>query len=179
MIKFLARDAEAGRIGTYQTSFTVPNLNREETQLPISTVVLGSQRVPLGDRAVQREEHDRRRDARAPARLRRAEADAQRDARVQHQSAICTSTCRPTSAAATTTQPLVAFVTFYRDDAKVFETQPLAIVDGLDPRVEGRAGALQHAARGLPPGRYDCQVTVLEPTGQKAAFWRAPVVIVP
>ena len=27
VIKFLARDAETGRIGTYQTSFTIPNLN--------------------------------------------------------------------------------------------------------------------------------------------------------
>jgi hypothetical protein len=31
----------------------------------------------------------------------------------------------------------------------------------------------------LRPGRYDCQVSVLEPTGQKIAFWRAPVVLVP
>jgi hypothetical protein len=31
----------------------------------------------------------------------------------------------------------------------------------------------------LPTGRYDCQVTVLEPGTQKIAFWRAPVVLVP
>jgi hypothetical protein len=31
----------------------------------------------------------------------------------------------------------------------------------------------------VPPGKYDCQVTVLDPTGQKAAFWQAPVVVVP
>jgi hypothetical protein len=31
----------------------------------------------------------------------------------------------------------------------------------------------------LPPGQYDCQVTVLDPTTQKAAFWQAPVVLVP
>jgi len=31
----------------------------------------------------------------------------------------------------------------------------------------------------LTPRRYDCQVTVLEPTGQKAAFWQAPIVVVP
>jgi hypothetical protein len=31
----------------------------------------------------------------------------------------------------------------------------------------------------LPPGQYDCQVTVLDPTGQKAAFWQAPIVIIP
>ena len=30
----------------------------------------------------------------------------------------------------------------------------------------------------LPPGRYNCQVTVLDPTGQKAAFWQAPVMLV-
>ena len=31
----------------------------------------------------------------------------------------------------------------------------------------------------LPPGEYDCQVTVLDPTGQKAAFWQAPVMVIP
>src|SRR6266705_5250971 len=44
-IKFLARDAETGRIGTYQTSFVIPNLNKEEKRVPISSVVLGSQRI--------------------------------------------------------------------------------------------------------------------------------------
>ena len=31
----------------------------------------------------------------------------------------------------------------------------------------------------LPAGEYNCQVTVLDPTGQKAAFWQAPVMLVP
>ena len=35
---------------------------------------------------------------------------------------------------ATTTQPLVAFVTFYRGDAKVLETAPLPVMDGLEAR---------------------------------------------
>ena len=34
-IKFLARDAETGRIGTYQAAFAIPNLNNEEKRLPI------------------------------------------------------------------------------------------------------------------------------------------------
>ena len=29
----------------------------------------------------------------------------------------------------------------------------------------------------LQPGRYTCQVNVLDPTAQKFAFWRAPVVV--
>jgi hypothetical protein len=40
VIKFLARDAETGRIGTYQTAFVIPNLNKEEKRIPISSVVL-------------------------------------------------------------------------------------------------------------------------------------------
>jgi hypothetical protein len=31
----------------------------------------------------------------------------------------------------------------------------------------------------LLPGRDDCQVTMIEPTGKRAAFWQAPVAIVP
>jgi hypothetical protein len=46
-IKVLARDNETGRIGTYQTSFTVPNLNRETERVRISSVVLGSQRLSV------------------------------------------------------------------------------------------------------------------------------------
>ena len=58
-IKFLARDAETGRIGTYQTKFVVPNLNKEEKRIPISSVVLSSQRVDDAGRVVQRREGQR------------------------------------------------------------------------------------------------------------------------
>ena len=34
-------------MGTYETSFIVPNLNKEEKQIPISSVVLSSQLVDL------------------------------------------------------------------------------------------------------------------------------------
>jgi hypothetical protein len=32
---------------------------------------------------------------------------------------------------------------------------------------------------GFAPGRYECQVSVLDPAGAKATFWRAPIVIIP
>src|SRR5438128_6002746 len=47
--KILARDDETGRIGTYQTMFTVPNLMKEEQHIPISSIVLSSQRVAITD----------------------------------------------------------------------------------------------------------------------------------
>ena len=30
----------------------------------------------------------------------------------------------------------------------------------------------------LPAGRYNCQVTVIDPSTQKAAFWQTPVMLV-
>jgi hypothetical protein len=80
---------------------------------------------------------------------------------------------------ATTTQPLVAFVTFYKGDAKALETAPLPVEDGLDARSKAVPLRFSVPLEGLEIGRYDCQVTVLDPAGQKAAFWRAPVVLVP
>src|SRR5208283_4600167 len=46
-IKVLARDDATGRIGTFQTSFVIPNLNKETKRVAISSVVLSGQRAPM------------------------------------------------------------------------------------------------------------------------------------
>jgi hypothetical protein len=76
-------------------------------------------------------------------------------------------------------QPLVAFVTFYRGQAKAFETPPLPVTDGLDAKSKAVPLRFSLALAKLQPGRYNCQVTVVDPTSQKLAFWQAPVMLVP
>ena len=80
---------------------------------------------------------------------------------------------------ATTMRPLVAFVAFYQGDNKVFETAPLAVVDGMQPKSKAIPMRTTVSLRNLTPGRYECQVTVVDPETQKAAFWRTPIVLVP
>ena len=80
---------------------------------------------------------------------------------------------------ATAVQPVVAFVTFYRGQQKAFETPPLPFTDGLDNRLKTVPLKFSLALNNLHPGRYNCQVTVVEPTGGKASYWQAPVVLVP
>jgi hypothetical protein len=75
--------------------------------------------------------------------------------------------------------PLVAFVTFYRGEVKAFETAPLTVAGGVDPRTKARSVRFSVPLENLPAGRYECQVTVLQPGATRAAFWRAPVVVVP
>jgi hypothetical protein len=82
----------------------------------------------------------------------------------------------PDAAAA---RPLVAFVSLYRGQNKAFETQPVEIADGFNNRLKTMPLQCSIPLNDLAPGKYDFQVTVLDPGGQKAAFWQAPVVLVP
>ncbi len=75
-------------------------------------------------------------------------------------------------------QPLVAFVTFYRGQVKAFETPPMPVTEGLNNRLKTVPLKLSISLAKLPPGRYNCQVTVLDPKSQKAAFWQAPMALV-
>ena len=77
------------------------------------------------------------------------------------------------------TQPLVAFVTFYRGEAKAMETAPLAMTGEVDPKTRAMPLRFGVPLEQLAPGRYDIQVSVLEPGEAKATFWRAPIVVVP
>jgi len=177
LIKYLARDAETGRIGTYQMSFTIPNLNKEEKRVPISSVVLSSQRVALGDSIYSVKQ--------------KVDAETANPLVLDGQKLIPSVTRvfsksrdlyvflqayeRNTVAA----QPIVAFVSFYQGQTKAFETAPLAVSQGLDAKSKALPLRFSLSLEKLPPGQYDCQVTVLDPTGQKAAFWQAPIVVIP
>ena len=43
-------------------------------------------------------------------------------------------------------QPLVAFVTFYRGQTKAFETSPLPVTEGMDPKSKAVPLRLQPGA---------------------------------
>ena len=53
------------------------------------------------------------------------------------------------------------------------------MVDGLDPKTKAVPLQFTVPLTGFAPGRYECQVSVLDPAGAKATFWRAPIVIIP
>jgi hypothetical protein len=76
-------------------------------------------------------------------------------------------------------QPLVAFVSFYREQEKALETPPMEMTQGLNNRLQTMPFSFSIALNQLPPGEYECQISVLDPTGKKAAFWQAPVKVVP
>ncbi|MGH9481242.1 MAG: VWA domain-containing protein, partial [Terriglobales bacterium] len=196
-IKLLARDAETGRIGTYMTTFTIPNLMKMTDRLPLSTVVLSSQKIALAA-ALYNANKDTARDpeqANNPL-VENGQELMPSVTRVFSRQATMYVYLQAYEHGATALQPLEAYVTFYplaaaasppaaaaaaatMVPAKFFETPAADVNTGL----RGRAGAVPIALSvpldRLTPGKYTCQVTVLDPGTQRANFWRGEIEIRP
>ena len=180
MIKFLARDDETGRIGTYQTTFVIPNLNKEAAHVPISSVVLSSQRVDLKDALFNAEKNkDRAKEQDVNPLVQNGQKLIPSVTRVFRQSQNMYVYLQAYEQGASGFQPLVAFVSFYQEQAKALETPPMEMTQGLNNRLQTMPFSFSIALNQLPPGEYECQISVLDPSGKKAAFWQAPVKVVP
>lgn len=198
-IKFLARDNETGRIGTYQTSFVIPNLNKESRRLPISSVVLSNQRVDTRQALfnTMKSKDQAKNDAvdplvngdgkLIPSVTRVFRLDRTMEVFLQ---AYVGSTVTPAAAISgaaatnngaaqsTSAKPLVAFVDFFRNGKKVIETRSVQALTLEDSRLGVTPVNIKVALSGLQPGEYQCQVTVLDATGSRAAFWQGSVLLV-
>jgi VWFA-related protein len=180
MIKFLARDDETGRIGTYQTTFVIPNLNKEIAHVPISSVVLSSQRVDLKDALFNAQKSkDRVKEEDVNPLVRNGQKLIPSVTRVFRQNQNMYVYLQAYEQGGTAPQPLVAFVSLYRDQGKTFESQPMEITSGLNNRLQTMPFSFSIPLSQVPPGEYDCQISVLDPTGKKAAFWQAQVKVIP
>ncbi|HXC94160.1 MAG TPA: VWA domain-containing protein [Edaphobacter sp.] len=179
-IKFLARDDETGRIGTFQTSFTIPNLNKESQRVAISSVVLSGQRAELKDAIYNAsKQKERAKEEAANPLVLNGQKLIPSVTRVFSKSRDLYVYLQAYEQGVTTVQPLIAFVSFYQGQTKVFETQPMEAGTAMNNSLKTLPLRFTVGLEPLPPGEYDCQITVLDPTGQKSAFWKAPVTVVP
>jgi VWFA-related protein len=161
-IRFLVRENETGKMGTFETKFTVP-------EKPIlSTVVWGSQLQPVKS-AVGAAEKPKKWMENHPL--------------VQGGEKLMPSVTKVFR----TDQRLLGYlemydgpaaaatVSFFKDGRKVFESSPVTAV-----ATERNAAPLKIEVplKGIPPGRYLCQVNVVDRAGQRFAWSRTPLTIV-
>jgi VWFA-related protein len=184
-IKFLARDDETGRIGTYQTTFVIPNLVKETRRVPISSVVLSSQHVDT-NRAlytVMRGKTEAKELAANPlvkngiklipsvTRVFSARRSLNVFVQTYHENA--------TTTPAAPIPSLIAYVGLYRDGKNVLETPPKVATAEPESRLGTTPISFSIKLDGIALGRYDCQVTILDPTEDKVAFWVSPIIVDP
>ena len=178
-IKFLARNAETGRIGTYQADFIVPNLNLELQRLSISSVVLSGQRVAMSEALFNAGKTKEDRAQIAHPLIEDGHKLIPSVTRVFSRSRNLFVYLQAYERGATATQPLAAFVTFNRGAERVIQRPARVITDGLDPRSKAVPIKLTVPLDDLAPGEYAVQLTVLDTTANKAAFWQSSILVVP
>lgn len=182
-LRFVARENGEGKVGTFETPFTVPQLDSVKT-LRLSSLILSNQIQSVKDQL----------------------AGAKNSKKVLEQDPLIgdngqkivpnvTRVFRPS-------QTLYAFVelydptipeglspnfTFasvssslalYSKDGKVFETAPVQLRRFNSKRDGTMNLRFQTPLAKLKPGRYTCQVNVIDELGRKFAFPRAALVIV-
>ncbi len=185
-VKFLARDDETGRIGTYQTTLVIPNLNKETRRIPISSVVLSAQRADTKDALynASKGKDAARNDAAnplvdngrklIPSVTRVFSTD--RDLYIYLQ-AYATNTL-PVAATQPQSPPaLVAYVTLYREGQLAFQSPAISAVPTAGTRLGTTPLSFALQLGSLTLGEYQAQVTVLDATGQRATFWQGPLLL--
>jgi VWFA-related protein len=179
-VKFLTRENETGKMGTFQAKFVVPNLSVDTQYLPISSVILSNQREKTtatvgGPRMNMRLFNFNPLVENGQKLI----PSVTRVFRKDQEMYVFLQAYEPT---ATKTQPLVASLAFYRGNdrkVKAFEAEPLEVTDGLNPNTKAVPIRFVIPLSKLEPGKYTCQISVLEPDVQRFAFWRAPVTLLP
>ncbi len=175
-IKVLARNNETCRIGTYIGEFVIPNLNKVEKTIATSSVVLSGQRVDMRD-ALYTAGKDKAQ--RANPLVQDGQKLIPSVTPVFSKSRELLVYLQAYQQAIAQPHPLVAFVSFFRNQIKVFETKPIEFSEALDRRLNTVPIQISIPLQPLPSGDYECQVTVIDWLGERVAFWQKPILLVP
>ncbi|HEY1494054.1 MAG TPA: VWA domain-containing protein [Candidatus Solibacter sp.] len=178
-LKFLARENQGGKMGTFETDFIVPNLNADSKGLRVSSVVWSGQRQAIaeaiGAGANQKllVNHPLVQDGQ------KLIPSITRALSTKQNLFVYFEVYDPAQQSGAKTARVVAEVTFYRQGRKAFESAPVQL-SALSPN---RAGTMpvqfQVPLASLKPGRYTCQVSVIDENARKFEFLRAPLVVLP
>jgi hypothetical protein len=179
-LKFLARENQTGKMGTFETTFKVPDLNAASDDLRISSVVWSSQRQALTE-AVGSADISKKTLAANPLieNNRKLIPSITRVFRKAQNLYVYLEAYDPAPDPAEKKPNLVASVSFFKGRVKAFETDPVKLDHTLAARPNVMPIEFQVPLAKLTPGQYICQVSVVDQTGKKFAFPRAPMVLLP
>ena len=142
-LKFLARDDETGRIGTYLNKFVVPNLNKEQKRVPISSVILSGQRMDMKDSLFTA---GKDKTPTVNPLIQNGQKLIPSVTRVFSRNRDMYVYLQAYERGQATMQPLVAFVTFYRGTDESVRDCSAAGHRGNGPEIEGSAVGIQPRA---------------------------------
>ena len=196
-LKFVVRENQSGRMGSFETDVQIPDLRK--TPLRMSSVVLGSQRVPAtgkknGLRPLVQDQtelvpnitHVFTQDQHLY--LQYEVYDAARGKNVAPAAALASG---PSSANAASPAPanlapqkasresvrVLTSIEFLQSNVKVYESKPIVATEVSAPDRKAVIFQIDLPLQSLKPGFYVCQVNVVDDVAGNFAFPRWPILV--
>jgi VWFA-related protein len=182
-LRFVARENGEGKVGTFEMPFTIPDLDAAKT-LRVSSVVVSNQREPVTDQ-VGGVNNSKKLVARNPliADGQKLVPNVTKVFRPGQDMLVYVEVYDPGLPEALPEnfrRPEVeASLAFYTADRKVFETPSASASRLAAQRFSTLPVWLKLKVNDLKPGRYQCQINLIDEFGHKFAFPRTAVAVVP
>ncbi len=174
-LRFLARENENGKMGTFEMKFNVPDLSKQTSAVRMSSVVWSNQREPLsasignaGGNKKLLNEHPLVENGE------KLIPDITRVFRRNQKLYVYFEVYDPGTEA---TPSVSAELMMFRGKLKAFESAPVRVTKPKSGRPNTLAMEFEMPLANIPPGQYTCQVSVIDEQARKFGFARAPLVV--
>ena len=180
-MKFLVRENVSGKMGTFETRFTIPDLSADTSGLKLSSIIWSNTREPYKAAAGSAERMSRK-DVSANPLVVGDEKVVPNITRVFRRNQnlyvnFDVYDARPDPDNTSARRVKVSMSLFDPKGAKEFEVGPLEATQLAYTRPEAVPVQFQIPLKDLAPGRYTCQINAIDEVGRKFAFPRTPLVI--
>jgi VWFA-related protein len=178
-LKFLARENETGKMGTYETKFTIPDLAPDQpATLKTSSVIWSSQRQPLTESIATVE---KKKIVEADPLVQDGQKLIPSITHVfrKDQNLYVYMEVYDPGLDANQKPSVAATLSFFRGKTKTFESEPVHLETFLPKRGQTLPVQFQAPLAQLAAGRYTCQINLIDENGRKFAFQRTEIMILP
>jgi VWFA-related protein len=182
-LRFVARENGEGKIGTFETPFTIPDLAAGKA-LRVSSVILSNQRQAVAEQ-VAGVKNSKKLVAENPLidNGQKLMPNVTKVFRPGQTMLVYLEVYDPTIPDNLPQNfrraDVEATLALYRDKKKVFETQPVRANRLIESRDATLPVWLQVPVSQVEPGRYDCQINLIDEFGRKFAFPRRSIAVLP
>ena len=182
-LKFVARENGDGKVGTFQTSFVVPDLDHDN-KLRLSSLVVSNQIQPVSEQLAGAKNNKKLVDQN-PLITKGRQKLVPDVTRVFHPGQNLYAFLEIYDPALPENLPnnfklasLSTSLALYQGERKVYESSPARLSRFNSKRENTISLQLKTSLSDLKPGRYVCQVNVIDELGHKFAFPRASIAVV-
>jgi VWFA-related protein len=174
-LKFLARENQNGKMGTFEMKFIVPDLSKQSSTVRMSSVVWGNQREPLAASVGSAGTSKKVLEAHPLVdNGQKLVPDITRVFRKDQKLFVYFEVYDPGSEASPS---VTAELMVFRGKAKAFESAPVRVTKPKSGRQNTLAFEFQMPLANIPAGRYTCQVSVIDEQARKFGYARSPLVV--